>query len=231
VAGKKVKCPNCSAALDVPASPPAKEKTTLPPESPDTGAPPGSAQRPAQGEKDWEFCNFLAPAQAPDELGRLGPYRVLAVLGAGGMGVVYKAEDPQLKRLVALKAMLPTMGASESARKRFLREAQAAAAINHDNIVHIYQVGEDRGAPFIAMQFLEGESLETLLRRSSRLSPDQVLRIGRETADGLAAAHQRGLIHRDIKPPNLWLEGQKRRVKRPGPGSRWVSRMASPAAT
>jgi formylglycine-generating enzyme required for sulfatase activity/Leucine-rich repeat (LRR) protein/predicted Ser/Thr protein kinase len=213
LAGKKIRCPNCAATLDVPALPPAKDKTTLPPEPADTGAPPGPVQRPAQGEKDWELCNFLAPAQAPDELGRLGPYRVLAVLGAGGMGVVYKAEDPQLKRLVALKAMLPTMGAGESARKRFLREAQAAAAINHDNIVHIYQVGEDRGAPFIAMQFLEGESLETLLRRSSRLSPDQVLRIGRETADGLAAAHQRGLIHRDIKPPNLWLEGQKRRVK------------------
>jgi parallel beta-helix repeat protein len=213
LAGKKIRCPNCSATLNVPATPQAKDKTTLPPEPADTGAPPGPVQRPAQGEKDWELCNFLAPAQAADELGRLGPYRVLAVLGAGGMGVVYKAEDPQLKRLVALKAMLPTMGAGESARKRFLREAQAAAAINHDNIVHIYQVGEDRGAPFIAMQFLEGESLETLLRRSSRLSPDQVLRIGRETAEGLAAAHQRGLIHRDIKPPNLWLEGQKRRVK------------------
>jgi serine/threonine protein kinase len=129
------------------------------------------------------------------------------------MGVVYEAEDPQLKRRVALKAMLPNLGASESARKRFLREAQAAAAINHDNIVHIYQVGEDRGVPFMAMQFLDGESLEARLKRERRLPTAESLRIGRETAEGLAAAHQRGLIHRDIKPPNLWLEGAKRRVK------------------
>jgi serine/threonine protein kinase/Leucine-rich repeat (LRR) protein len=129
------------------------------------------------------------------------------------MGVVYRAEDPQLKRPVALKAMLPTLGASESARKRFLREAQAAAAINHDNIVHIYQVGEDRGVPFMAMQFLDGEALEARLKRERPLPTAEVLRIGRETAEGLAAAHERGLIHRDIKPPNLWLEGPKGRVK------------------
>jgi serine/threonine protein kinase len=134
---------------------------------------------------------------------------VLKVLGAGGMGVVYKAEDPQLKRFVALKAMLPTLGASESARKRFLREAQSAAAIVHDHIVPIHQVGEDRGVPFVAMQFLEGEPLDERLKREGRLSVAEVLRIGRETAEGLAAAHDKNLIHRDIKPANIWLEGKK----------------------
>jgi WD40 repeat protein len=129
------------------------------------------------------------------------------------MGVVYKAEDTQLKRTVALKVMLPILGASESARKRFIREAQVAAAIDHDNIVHIYQVGDDHGVPFMAMQFLHGESLNERLKREKRLPIAEVLRIGRETAEGLAAAHERGLIHRDIKPPNLWLEGQRRRVK------------------
>src|SRR5207249_826128 len=104
--------------------------------------------------------DFLGPPQAPDEIGRLGPYRVLKVLGAGGMGVVFMAEDPGLKRKVALKAMLPALAASESSRKRFLREAQTAASIEHDHIVTIHQVGEDRGVPFIAMQFLKGEALD-----------------------------------------------------------------------
>src|SRR5262249_28472008 len=150
--------------------------------------------------------DFLAPAQAADEIGRLGPYRVLKVLGAGGMGVVFQAEDPLLKRKVALKAMLPSLAASESARQRFLREAQTAAAIEHDHIVHIYQVGEDRGIPFIAMQFLKGEALDDRLKRKKSLSLKEVVRIGREAALGLAAAHNHGLVHRDIKPANLWLE-------------------------
>src|SRR4051812_16155442 len=154
-----------------------------------------------------ETYAFLAPPQQPDELGRLGPYRVLAVLGAGGMGIVFRAEDPQLARLVALKAMLPALAASDSARQRFLREARAAAAIKHDHIVTIHQVGEDRGAPFLAMEFLEGEPLDARLQREGKLPVAEVLRIGREIALGLAAAHKRELIHRDIKPANVWLEG------------------------
>jgi serine/threonine protein kinase len=165
--------------------------------------------------KNKELCDFLAPPQAPDELGRLGPYRVIEVLGAGGMGVVFRAEDPQLARLVALKAMLPVLAVSESARQRFLREARATAAIKHDHIVTIYQVGEDRGVPFLAMELLEGESLDARLQRKGKLPLADVLRIGREMALGLAAAHARGLIHRDIKPANVWLET--------GPGERGVT--------
>jgi serine/threonine protein kinase len=158
--------------------------------------------------KGAELTDFLAPAQAPDEIGRLGPYRVLKVLGSGGMGVVYQAEDPQLQRLVALKALLPSLATSNSAKQRFLREARAAAALKHDHIVSIYQVGQDRGAPYLAMEFLEGEPLDERLKRTPPLSLREMLRIGREAAAGLAAAHQRGLIHRDIKPANLWLERQ-----------------------
>jgi serine/threonine protein kinase len=167
----------------------------------------------AAGEHPAKFTEFLAPPQAPDEIGRLGSYRVLAILGAGGMGVVFRAEDPGLQRLVALKAMLPAVASSGTAKQRFLREARAAAAINDDNIVHIYQVGEDRGVPFLAMQLLEGETLEARLQRETTLPVAEVLRIGREVALGLAAAHKRGLIHRDIKPANLWLDGEARRVK------------------
>jgi hypothetical protein len=160
-----------------------------------------------------ELLELLAPAQSPDELGRLGPYRILAILGHGGMGVVYKAEDTQLERLVALKAMLPGLAASAANRQRFLREARAAAKIEHDHIVTIYQVGEDRGVPFLAMPLLQGESLNERLQREPRLSVAEILRISRETAEGLAAAHERGLIHRDIKPANLWLEANSGRVK------------------
>jgi serine/threonine protein kinase len=160
-----------------------------------------------------ELYDFLSPPQGPDELGRLGPYRILKVLGAGGMGVVFQAEDPQLQRLVALKAMLPTLAARATSRRRFLREAQAAAALEHDHIVTIHQVGEDRGVPYLAMPLLRGEALEARLRRQDRLAPAEILRIGRETAEGLAAAHARGLIHRDIKPANIWLEGERGRVK------------------
>ena len=137
----------------------------------------------------------------------------MKVLGAGGMGIVFQAEDPQLQRLLALKVMKPDLAVFADARQRFLREARAAAAIEHEHIVSIYHVGEDHGVPFLAMPLLHGESLEDRLRRCGKLAPAETLRIGRETAEALAAAHERGLIHRDIKPSNLWLEGERGRVK------------------
>jgi WD40 repeat protein/tRNA A-37 threonylcarbamoyl transferase component Bud32 len=155
-----------------------------------------------------ELIDFLHPPQQPDEIGRLGGYRILEVMGVGGMGVVFKAEDPKLQRLVALKAMKPAIAASQTAKQRFLREAQATAAIEHHHIVQIYQVGEDGGVPFIAMQFLRGEPLQKRLAREGRLPQRDVLRIGREVAAGLQAAHEHGLIHRDIKPDNIWLDAK-----------------------
>jgi WD40 repeat protein/serine/threonine protein kinase len=163
-----------------------------------TDAPAGSEEAPE--------LTFLAPPQGPDELGRLGGYRVLRLLGAGGMGLVFEAEDEQLRRRVALKVMRPEIARKSTARSRFLREARLAAALDHDHVVHIYHVGEDRGVPFLAMQFLEGMSLDALLKQGSRLQLVHVLRIGRQIASGLAAAHDRGLIHRDIKPGNIWIE-------------------------
>ncbi|HTU19181.1 MAG TPA: protein kinase [Gemmataceae bacterium] len=214
-AGKKVKCPHCKQVVLAPAArpaavPEAMETAALPPASTSESA--TVANLPASS-KEQELCAFLAPSQAPDEIGRLGSYRVLKVLGAGGMGVVFRAEDPQLQRLVALKAMLPALAANESARQRFLREARAAASLKHDHIVTIHQVGEDRGAPFLAMEFLEGEALEDRIKREGKLPLAEVLRIGREIAEGLQAAHEHGLIHRDIKPANVWLEGKRGRVK------------------
>lgn len=105
--------------------------------------------------------------------------------------------------------MLPSMASSPSAKERFFREAKAAAALKHPHIVSIFQVGEDRGAPFLAMEYLEGESLDDRLKRDGRLPVPEILCIGKEIAEGLEAAHEKGLIHRDIKPANLWLEGKK----------------------
>jgi serine/threonine protein kinase len=169
---------------------------------------------PMVGRSDTRPYPFLAPAQGPDELGRLGPYVVRKVLGVGAMGVVFQAEDPQLKRAVALKVMKPSLAAFAEYHRRFIREAQLAAAIEHDHIVTIYQVGEDGGVPYLAMKLLQGETLEDRLNQiPGGLAPAEVLRIGREVAEGLEAAHQRSLIHRDIKPANIWLEAGRDRVK------------------
>jgi serine/threonine protein kinase len=208
-----MKCPHCSNTADVAAAQAFDGQPTLAP----TADQEHVVDATQDGAPSDDVCelppDFLAPPQAPDEIGRLGPYRVLKVLGVGGMGMVFMAEDSGLKRIVALKVMLPALAANESSRKRFVREAQAAASIEHEHIVTIHQVGEDRGVPFIAMQFLKGESLDQRLKRHEKLSLRQVVRIGREAALGLDAAHQRGLVHRDIKPANLWLEAGSDRVK------------------
>jgi WD40 repeat protein/predicted Ser/Thr protein kinase len=218
LAGKNGTCPQCKRRVQVPAAPARPEGTLQWSAAP---AGPGSAkslraagQAPAAAPAaGGEHLAPLAPPQGPGEIGRLGPYRVLRLLGAGGMGAVYRAEDPQLERPVALKVMLPSMAAADTARQRFLREAKAAAAVKHDHIVTIYQVGEDNGVPFLAMEFLEGEPLDARLQREGRLPVPEVVRIGREMAAGLAAAHEKGLVHRDVKPANVWLEAPRGRVK------------------
>lgn len=165
---------------------------------------PAASDTPAASRPESYY--FLTDSHAPGELGRLGAYRVLGVLGSGGMGTVFEAEDSLLQRPVALKLMKPSIARHAEAKQRFLREARAAAQIQHDHIVTIHQVGEDRGIPFLAMQLLRGETLERRLQSCGRLPATEVVRIGREVARGLAAAHARGLIHRDIKPGNIWLE-------------------------
>lgn len=150
--------------------------------------------------------SFLQPAEQADEIGRLGRYRILKVLGRGGMGAVFLAEDPKLGRKVALKVMLPKIASIPAARDRFLREAKAAASLKNDHIVTVYQVDEFNGVPFLAMELLQGESLEDALRAGRRFSISETIQIARDIARGLADAHEKGLVHRDIKPANLWLE-------------------------
>jgi serine/threonine protein kinase/Leucine-rich repeat (LRR) protein len=159
-----------------------------------------------------EISRQLAPPQSDDEIGRLGEFRVLRVLGVGGFAVVFEAEDIHLKRHVALKLMHPFIAAKQGGADRFLREAQSAAVLKHEHVVTIYQVGMHGETPFIALELLHGETLEDHLVREVRLSVQEVVRIGREIASGLAAAQSRGLLHRDIKPANIFLEGPEKPV-------------------
>ncbi len=153
-----------------------------------------------------ELLARLGPAEGTDELGRLGAYRLLRQIGIGATGVVFLAEDVHLRRQVALKVMKPMAEGGELARQRFLREGRAAALLESDHVVPIYQVGEEAGMPFLAMKLLVGEALDERLKRDGEVMVHEVLRIGREIAEGLDAAHERGLIHRDIKPANIFLE-------------------------
>jgi serine/threonine protein kinase/predicted ATPase len=157
--------------------------------------------------------SFLSPALEPDELGWLAHYRVLKVLGQGGMGVVLLAEDTHLRRPVALKVIRPEFGQAPLSRERFLREARAMAQVRSDHVVTVYQVGQADDVCYLSMELLEGEPLDSWLERVVTPPLDEALRIGREIALALAAAHARGLVHRDVKPANVWLEAPARRVK------------------
>ncbi len=169
--------------------------------------------------------SFLSPSRGPNEIGRLGDYRVLRLLGAGGMGYVFEAEELTLQRKVALKVLRPDLAEDRSSRERFLREARAAAAINSDHVVTIYYVA-DAAVPYLAMQFLEGESLQERIEKPPPITLRAALEIAQHTAEGLAAAHAVGLTHRDIKPANLWLEkktaGSTPKTETPGkPAGQW----------
>jgi serine/threonine protein kinase len=154
-----------------------------------------------------------APA-CPGVPEKLGGFKLLKPLGQGGMGVVFLAEDTQLARRAAVKVMRPEMASYDPrSYERFLREARAAAAIKHPNVVTVYQVGEENGTPFLAMELLRGSTLSDYLAKNPAPSVGSACRLGREIAEGLAAAHAQGLVHRDIKPGNIWLEAPNGRVK------------------
>ena len=157
---------------------------------------------------------FLGPPSVPGDLGTLGGYRILRVLGEGGMGYVFHGEDDQLRRSVALKVMKPSVAAGAIATERFLREGRAAAGLKSDHVVTIYQVGEENGVAFLAMEFLDGANLEDWLRaRNGTAAISAGLRILRDVLKGLTAAHAKGMVHRDIKPANLWVDSSTGRIK------------------
>ncbi len=154
----------------------------------------------------------LAPTDDPDSLGRIGGYEVTGVIGSGGMGVVLKAHDQSLDRVVAVKVMAPHLAASGSARTRFAREAKAAAAVLHPNVIAIHGVSSDESLPYLVMPYVRGASLQKRIDTEGPLPTLDILRIGAQVAAGLAAAHEQGLVHRDIKPANILLEQGVERV-------------------
>ena len=180
-------------------------------------------ETPAGGPRPQQeiSLSFLSPISKDGCLGTIGPYEVLDVIGRGGMGIVLRAVDPKLNRVVAVKVLLPELAVNPIARRRFLREAQAAAAVSHPHVVTIHAV-EDAAAmigeknstpPFLVMECVLGHSLQQKLDRIGSLPLTEILRISRQIGEGLAAAHKQGLIHRDIKPANILLENGVERVK------------------
>jgi serine/threonine protein kinase len=138
-------------------------------------------------------------------------YRIEALLGRGGMSVVYRAEDLRLKRKVALKLLTPELAQDERFRERFLRESELAASIDHPSIVPIYEAGEVDGQLYIAMRYVEGTDLKRMLHKEGALAPARALRLIGEVAEALDVAHERGLIHCDVKPSNVLIAAPHRR--------------------
>lgn len=152
---------------------------------------------------------FLAPSADSGVLGRLDHYEIVEIIGRGGMAIVMRAQDTKLQREVAVKVLV-TSGAT---RQSFVREARAVAAIRDDHVVTIHAVADEGPVPYLVMEFINGGTLEDLLSQRGSLEVDEILAIGAQIASGLAAAHRKGLIHRDVKPSNVLIETEPKRVK------------------
>lgn len=164
--------------------------------------------------EEFEFDHtLLTPSTQPESLGRLGKYEIHKIIGSGAFGVVLKAFDEQLRRAVAIKILNRQFSSSATARRRFIREARAAAAVSHSNVVSIHAVEEQAGTPFLVMELVTGPSLRDRISEMKKLPPIEVIRLGAQIASGLAAAHAQGVVHRDIKPGNIMLEKSLDRVK------------------
>src|SRR5215470_5701290 len=138
---------------------------------------------------------------------QIGKYHIVARIGRGGMGMVFKAHDPFLDRAVALKVISPEVEVTDELRARFFREAQACARLSHPNIVTIYDMGEHEGRLFIVMELLDGDELRHLIARRTPLPLEDKLSVMAQVCDGLHYAHQKGIVHRDIKPGNIMRLG------------------------
>jgi serine/threonine-protein kinase len=164
------------------------------------------AERSASALALRETKRWLDSSDDPRMLGRFGGYEILGIVGEGGMGIVLKGFETSLNRYVAIKILAPHLATSGAARQRFAREAQAAAAVLHENVISIHRVAESHDLPYLVMPYIGGESLQRRLDHEGPLSLTAVLRISRQIAAGLAAAHAQGLVHRDVKPANILLD-------------------------
>jgi hypothetical protein len=185
-------------------------------EKPTIAAPREIPAQPDNGpkkDKGKPALEFLQPSTKPGSLGKLGHYEVLEVLGQGGFGIVVRAFDDKLQRVVAIKVMSSQLASTSPARRRFLREARSSARVRHENVVQIHAI-EEQPLPYLVMEYIPGQTLQDRLDQTGPLDVSDVLRIGAQIARGLAEAHEQGIIHRDIKPANILLEsGLDQKVK------------------
>ena len=192
MATRRVECPHCGSTFEADASldPPICPKCrTAPSPSP---------------------MRMPTPTAKPDALlgTTLGDFEIVKLLGHGGMGTVYKARQPSLERFVAIKVLSSALASDASFVARFAREARAAAAVNHRNIIAVVDIGQARGFSYIAMEYVDGESLATIVRREGHLAQERALEVMEQVASALAAAHEAGVIHRDIKPSNIMINSR-----------------------
>lgn len=189
---------NPDSLLDRPIADPAEAPTRAAPDEPDRT----HAYTGLTDEDEADALAFLAPSERPGALGRIGQYDVLEVLGKGGFGIVFRAFDDKLQRVVAVKVLAPSLATTSPARKRFLREARSSASVRHEHVVQVHAV-EEQPLPHLVMEYIPGETLQRRMDKTGPLELPEVLGIGRQIAEGLAAAHEQGLVHRDIKPSNI----------------------------
>jgi serine/threonine protein kinase len=173
------------------------------------------APQPGSNQLSDDELTFLQPSDDPAFVGHLQDFQVVRVIGRGGMGVVFEAFDPHLHRSVAIKVLGKKFQQDKTAIERFCREGRAAAAISHEHVVPMYQVSriEEGEIAFLVMQLIDGKTLEDCVKERSPMAADEVARIGMQIAAGLSAAHESGLVHRDIKPGNILIEHATSRVK------------------
>ena len=155
-----------------------------------------------------ELDRVLDPPESNDEIGRIADYRVIEFMASGGMGLVFRAHDPTLDRLVCIKVMHPNLAINDQARQRFEREARAAAKLRNERIVTVFDVGQHRDLPYIVMQLLDGASLAQHLQQHGPIAEQRARKLAMQIAEGLSYAHGLGYLHRDIKPDNIWITEQ-----------------------
>jgi Protein kinase domain/zinc-ribbon domain len=163
------------------------------------------ARRPPSHTSDFGYEAHYVPGTT-----LIDRYRIVSPLGKGGMGEVYRAEDLKLGQTVALKFLPKSLAQNAEARARFIREVRLARQVSHPNVCRVFDIGEADGQTFLAMEFVDGEDIASLMRRIGRLPTDKALEIARQVCAGLAAAHEHGIIHRDLKPANIMLDGRGR---------------------
>jgi serine/threonine protein kinase len=182
-------------------------RVSTPQRTPSSPSPPRRPQRTPSGPNLLSSSDPLGGGRFTPGLVLAERYRIVALLGKGGMGEVYRAEDLKLSQVVAIKFLPQSLSEDPAALERFHSEVRIARQVSHANVCRVFDIGDVDGIPFLTMEYVDGEDLASLVRRIGRLSQDKAVEIARQICAGLAAAHERGVVHRDLKPANVMLDG------------------------